>query len=249
MAAGLATAADPVDSNIVGYVTKGLTAGKMDIVGTHFQNIGDTVVNIQDILPAAGIDIYGRDNLRVWDPVMATYIRAHYYSETYDAADTDYEFDLGPGWGDDDGFRLDFPITPGQGFWLQTRVNASVIIAGEVLKAEDNTVSTLAGKMDLICNTFPVTISIQDILPGTGIDIYGRDNLRVWDPVTATYVRAHYYSETYDAADTDYEFDLGPGWGDDDGFRLDFPITPGQGFWLQTRNNASVLFSAPAGIL
>jgi len=221
----------------------------MDIVGTHFQNIGDTTINIQDVLPGAGIDMFGRDVLRAWEPVAATYISARYFDETYDEADTDYENDLGPGWADGDGFRLDFPIIAGQGFWLQTRNNASVTIAGEVLAAKDNLVSTLAGKMDIICNTFPVDINIQDVLPGVGIDMFGRDVLRVWDPVTATYISARYFDETYDEADTDYENDLGPGWADGDGFRLNFPITAGQGFWLQTRNNATVSFSAPAGIL
>ena len=221
----------------------------MDILATHFQDIGDTTINIQDVLAGPGIDMYGRDTLRVWNPVSATYVTARYFSETYDTADIDYEDDLGPGWADVDGFRLNFQIDAGQGFWLQTRNNASVTIAGEVLKANDNKVSTLAGKMDIICNTFATDINIQDIQAGSGIDMYGRDTLRVWNPVSATYVTARYFSETYDTADIDYEDDLGPGWADVDGFRLDFQIFAGQGFWLQTRNNATVLFPAPAGIL
>ena len=245
----MAMAAGEVNSNIVGYVTKGLTAGKMDMLGVHFQNIGDTVINIQDILPTSGIDLYGRDTLRVWNPGSGTYTTAGYYSETYDVEDTDGDFDLGSGWADEDGVRLDFMIEAGQGFWLQTRLNATVTIAGEVLSPEDNKVSTVAGKMDILCNTFPVSFNIQDITPVSGIDLYGRDTLRVWNPGSGTYTTAGYYSETYDVEDTDGDFDLGPGWADEDGVRLDFMIEAGQGFWLQTRLNAVVSFPAPAGIL
>ena len=115
------------DSNIVGYITKTTAANKMDILGVPFQNIGDATINVQDILPGAGIDVWGGDLLRVWDPITAKYVSAYYFGETYDPLDTNYEGDdLGPGWADGDQFRLDFPIFAGQGFWLTTTGNAVV---------------------------------------------------------------------------------------------------------------------------
>ena len=244
--AGLAFAAD---SNIVGYVTKTTAAGKMDIVGTHFQNIGDATINIQDVFPGVGIDLYGRDFLRIWNPLTATYITASYWGDTYDVEDVNGDNDLGPGWADEGQIRLDFTIDPGQGFWLQTRANASVTIAGEVLAADDNRASTAAGKMDILCNTFPVELNIQEITPVSGIDLYGRDFLRAWNPTTATYITASYWGDTYDVEDVNGDNDLGPGWADEGQIRLDFTINPGQGFWLQTRSAAVVSFPAPAGIL
>ena len=245
-ACAIAGAAMAVDSNIVGYVTKTTAANKMDILGVPFQNVGDTTLNVQDILPQSGF-VDGADVLRVWNPITTKYVAVSYYSDTYDSADTNYDTDLGPGWADTDQFRVDFTLSPGQGFWLTTRNNASVSIAGEVLAATDNKVSTTANKMDIICNTFPVDASVQDITPVSGF-VDGADVLRVWNPITAKYVAASYYGDTYDSADINYDTDLGPGWADTDQFRLDFPILAGQGFWLTTRNNAVVSFLAPAGI-
>ena len=126
-ACAIAGAAVAVDSNIVGDVTKTTDANKMDILGVPFQNVGDTVINIQDVTPVSGIDLFGRDFLRVWNPATATYVTASYFGDTYDVTDINYEHDLGPGWADGDTqVRLDFTIDAGQGFWLQTRSDAVV---------------------------------------------------------------------------------------------------------------------------
>jgi len=256
-ACAIAGAAVAVDSNIVGYVTKATDANKMDILGVPFQNVGDTVINIQDVTPGVGFSD-GGDLFRLWDSVAAKYVSAYYFGDTYafdtGLGDIDYGTDLGPGWADGETQeRLVFTIEPGQGFWLTTRNNASVTIAGEVLAATDNEVSTQANKMDILCNTFPVDANIQDVTPVSGFSD-GGDLLRIWDPVAAKYVSAYYFGDTYafdiGLGDIDYGNDLGPGWADGETQeRLDFQILAGQGFWLTTRNNAVVSFPAPAGIL
>ena len=230
------------ESQIVGYVTKEMAAGKMDIMGVSFQNIGDTSINVQDIIPVSGFG-EGVDLIRVWNPTEKTYTFAYYYSETY--ADYNYEPDLGAGWADGDQIRSNISIDAGQGFWLTTVQAASMTIAGEVLVATDNKVSTLAGKMDLICNTFPVETSIQDITLVSGFG-EGVDLIRVWNPTGKTYTFAYYYSETY--ANYDYEPDLGAGWADGDQIRVNAQIPAGSGFWLTTVSDVVVEFVVPAGI-
>jgi len=236
---GMAMAAD---SNIVGYVTKTTAANKMDIFGVPFQNIGDTDINVQDVLPGPGVTDGGTDLLRIWNPATATYVAAYYCSETYSS---DWNTTYGPGWADSSWVRLDFPIATGQGFWLTTGNDASITIAGEVLGATDNKNSTLANKMDILCNTFPVDINIQDVKPVSGVTDGGTDLLRIWNPATATYVAAYYCSETYSS---DWNTTYGPGWADSSWVRLDFPITAGQGFWLTTGADAVIEFPVPAAL-
>jgi len=215
----------------------------MDLLGVSFQEIGGADLNVQDVLPGTGIDVWGGDLLRVWGPVTAKYVSAYYFEETYSS---DYKEEYGPGWATPGQVRLDFPIAAGQGFWLTTADATSVTIAGEVLQATDNKVSTLATKMDILCNTFPVDINVQDVKPVSGIDTWGGDLLRIWNPVTATYVSAYYFEETYSA---DYQEEYGAGWATPGQVRLDIPIASGQGFWLTTGTDAVVEFFAPAGIL
>ena len=118
----------------------------MDIFGVPFQNVGETTINIQDVKPNAGIDVWGGDLLRMWNPLTTTYTFAFYFGETYDAG---YEEEFGQGWADGDQVRLNFPISAGQGLWLSTISNAAVTIAGEVLPASENLISTQSGKMDI----------------------------------------------------------------------------------------------------
>ena len=238
--AGMAMA--QAESQIVGYVTKATIANKMDILGVPFQNVGETTVNIQDIIPGTGIDVWGGDVLRVWDSLLGTYTYAYYFGETYNA---DYSLELGAGWSDGDQIRSDVEIAAGQGFVLTTAANASVIVKGEVLTADDNKLSTVQNKMDILCNTFPTDINIQDIAPVSGIDIWGGDVLRVWDSDAATYTYAYYFGETYNS---DYSVELGAGWSDGDQIRLDIPIAAGQGFVLTTASDAVVSFPVPTGI-
>jgi len=124
-ACAIAGAVLAADSNIVGYNTMNTAANKMDILGVHFQNIGYTTINVQDVEFASGMT-EGEDLLRVWNPATAKYVAATYYGDTYDPSDTGYTTDLGPGWADVDQFRVDIPISVGQGFWLTTPANAVI---------------------------------------------------------------------------------------------------------------------------
>ena len=242
----VAAIAQTNQSQIVGFSTMETTGTKMDIFGVSFQKVGvffgsvsgeDADLTIQDIQPGTGYGD-GADLIRVWNPITGQYVEAYYCDETVD----ENEQNCGSGWGDAGGIRLDIPIAAGQGYWLTTIGNASAAVAGEVLPKTDNIVPTLAKKMDLICNTFPVAINIQDVKPVSGIKGRGVDLLRVWNPLTETYVYAYYCSSTYDST---WTTDLGEGWADSYWIRLNVPIAVGQGFWLTTDADSEVSFPVP----
>ena len=235
----VAAIAQTNESQVVGFVTMATKGTAMDIFGVSFQNIGDTDINIQDIQPGTGYGD-GTDLLRVWNPLTGTYVYAYYWDNTVD----ENEISCGPGWGDAGGIRSDIDIAAGQGYWLTTVANASAAVAGEVLPIEDNKVSTVANKIDLLCNTFPAAINIQDVEPVSGISDWGLDQLRLWNPDTGTYADAYYCSNTYDSMWNDH----GPGWADCFWTRLDVPIAVGQGFWLTTYADAVVSFPVPLAL-
>jgi hypothetical protein len=228
--------------NIVGYQTMSTLSGKMDIAGVQFEGVNGVQISIQDIVPVSGFSD-GLDLIKVWDPVARTYVSAYYFSDVY--ADYDYDLSLGAGWADIDQIKIDLTIDPGQAFWITTASDASFTIAGQVVGSTDNQVSTLSGKMDLICNTFPASLSIQDVEPVSGFSD-GLDLIKVWDAVNRTYTSAYYFSDVY--ADYDYDPSLGAGWADIDQIKVDVVIAEGQGFWLTTANDAVVSFTAPAGL-
>ena len=238
--AGMAMA--QAESQIVGYVTETISAKEMNIIGVHFQNTDDSSLNVQDILPDTGISA-GTDLLRVWNPATGTYTSVYYFGDTY--ADFGYDPDLGPGWADGDQIRSNFSIEAGQSFWLATTKETSVTIAGEVLAATDNKVSTLAKTMNMISNTFPVDANIQNVTPISGIS-FGTDLLRIWDSAMGVYKSFYYFPDTY--ADFGYDPDLGAGWADGDQIRANIQIPVGSGFWLATDKATVLEFVAPAGI-
>jgi len=215
-------------------------------MGVSFQNIGDTVISIQDVVPMTGFDDEGGDQLRIWNPLTSTYTTVYYYADTY--TNSVYSNDLGPGWADELQNRLNITLDPGQGFWLKTLGAASFCIAGEVLDKDSNKISTLANKQDMVSNVFPCDTDLQDVVPVSGFDEEGGDQLRIWNPQTATYATYYYYADTY--INSNYLNDLGPGWADELQNRPNGGITiqAGQSFWLKTLGNGVLSFTPPAGI-
>jgi effector-binding domain-containing protein len=240
--AGLVSAQQVESENIVGYQSQSTLSGKMDIVGVQFEGVGGTNISIQAIVPVSGFSTTGGDLIKIWNPLTRTYVSAYYYDTLYSA---DYNTTYGAGWGDIDQIKLDLTIDPGQGFWITTAQNATFMIAGQIVDKTANQVSTLSGKMDLVCNTFPVSMSIQDVVPVSGFSTTGGDLIKIWNASTRTYVSAYYYDTLYSA---DYNTTYGAGWGDIDQIKLDTAIGAGQGFWLTTAQNAVASFTVPAGL-
>ena len=107
-----AQAAEVVSSNIVGYNKLAVTANAFEILGAQFTSIGDTDIDIQDLIVdgvAAG------DNLLFFNGTG--YDSYTYSDETYSE---DWSQQLGPGWLDDEvGTRSSREVDIGKGFWIK----------------------------------------------------------------------------------------------------------------------------------
>ena len=101
----------------------------MTIVGNQFQNINDTIINIQDIKVAGNFAQDGTDWIKFWDSTTYQYQEVYFFGEEADGVFTDdtYEETLGAGWGDADQIVVDFDIDVGQGFWVKS-VNGGTVI-------------------------------------------------------------------------------------------------------------------------
>ena len=229
--------ADVESSNIVGYTTISLNAGKQDIMGAPFVSVAAKSFSIQNLTIADPTDAV--DWIKVYNPVNGKYEKASYYDEIYESLEA--EDPMGSGFGDEDGTIVDMTIDPGQGFWMQTAKATTVTIPGEVVVASDNTTTLKASKHDMVAGIFPVTLNIQDITLSTPTDAV--DWIKVYNPVSGKYEKASYYDEIYESLEA--EDPMGSGWGDEDGTVVDMTINPGQGFWMQTAKDCTVSFKAP----
>ena len=240
IAAGVAMA-DVTSANIVGYSTYQLKAAKQDIMGAPFVAIGEDDISIQEIKLDNGSE--GMDWIMVFDPATREYQQAFWNPYSYDPTDTDYLHDLGQGWTDRDWFRMPINLNPGQGLWIYTTKACNATVPGQIVAAEQNLVSMVGGKQDIVATMFPVSTSIQDISLSNGTE--GKDWMMVFDPETREYQQAFWNPYSYDPTDTDYLHDLGQGWTDRDWFRMPIVLNPGQGLWLYTTKNCNVTFKDP----
>ena len=238
-----AVMADGVSSdNIVGYVTYTTQADKMDIYGAPFVNVGGNDISIQNVQLGAGADASGQDMLMVFDPNTLTYKIFFWMPTTYSA---DYMTTYGAGWADAGWVRQDATINPGQGFWLQTKAAVTVTVPGQVMAGDQNTTTTVGGKMDIYTGIYPMGMSIQDCKITSGADAAGQDMLMVFDPATVSYTIYFWMGTTYSA---DYLTTYSAGWADAGWVRQDVTLNVGQGFWLQTIGDCEVTFTAPQGL-
>ena len=225
--------------NIVGYTKVQLSAGRTDMIGMQFIEVGGAnALNIQDIVLIDPTD--AEDIIRFWNPTSKTYTTATYYDETRISG---LGYVGGPGWGNNSEYRLDDDIPAGQGFWAQTDATTFCMVKGQVIAPEDNELELDAGKLDFICNPFPCSISIQDIVINNPTD--AEDIIRFWNPTSKTYTTATYYDETRISG---LGYVGGAGWGDNSEYRLDVDFDIGKGFWIQVCENTSVGFKVPAAL-
>jgi hypothetical protein len=101
-----------------------LKANKMDIMGVQFVNVTDDALNIQNITVSNFTD--GQDTMMVYTPGVG------YETYYYGSLVKDYETfeDDGLGWSVGDALRVQgVTLNPGQGFWMNTKKNATVTIA------------------------------------------------------------------------------------------------------------------------
>ena len=224
--------ADVVSSNIVGYNKMTLPAG-LSIAGEGFTAIGGDEVSIQSIVAENGIDVWGGDSIRIWNGTKYT----NYYYFGVDADEGSEGLSDGTsGWGDLNGDPVDGTIPAETGFWVQLQNPATITASGEV--GTNNCVTVNAG-LSLICNPQPCDIDIQDIVPKSGIDVWGGDSIRIWNGTKYT----NYYYFGVDADEGSEGLSDGTsGWGDLNGDPVTVTIPLGQGFWINTQGPATITF-------
>ena len=112
-----------------------------------------------------------------------------------------------------------------------------------------------AGAMTIVGNQFQyignTSIDLQDI-KGVSLGEEGSDYIKIWDPLTRTYLTAYYWGDSMDGVFDDvnntpenYDDDeaLGAGWGDVYQTALHSTIVSGQGFWMESAAGGEVMFS------
>ena len=251
-----ASATEVPSANVVGYSKIQLPVNAMTICGNQFQYIGDTAIDLQDI-KCNGFSEEDRDSIKIWDPLTRSYLIAFYWGDSLDGVfddvnntpdDYDDDIALGAGWGDGYQTALHAEIVPGQGFWMMSTTGGSVIFSGEV--TTNNKVVLPKNTQTLVCNTSPMAIELQDI-KGEGLSEEGRDSIKIWDPLSRTYMTAFYWGDSVDGVfddvnntpdDYDDDIALGAGWGDGYQTALHADIDVGQGFWLMSTTGGTVVF-------
>ena len=239
--------AEVESSNIVGYQKIALNANKMDILGQSFQTIGSEATSVQSIGVDGNFSEEGTDWIMVWDDATAAYTRLYYWGDSVDGvfADDSYENSLGAGWGDPDQIVVSATINPGRAFWANAYEGGSLVLCGEVPSSGE--VPTLANKMKLVANPYPVATDVQTIGVSGNFSEEGTDWIMVWDDVNAAYTRLFYWGDSVDGVFTDdtYETSLGAGWGDPDQIVVNYTIPAGRGFWVNAYEGGSLVFADP----
>ena len=251
VAAGLVAFGDGLESaNTVGYESRSLTADTQVINGANFVTVGQNYLDLQSITMDDSVGDGGA-MIWWWNTTTGKYdAKAYWYTELY--ADEGGETTLGyAGWGDFDYWMpINKTFAPGESFWVQAGVNASITLAGEVYAAAANEeyvgIDLTADQQIQVSNPFPVgTFTLQSIKMDDGVGDGGA-MIWWWNTTTGKYdTKAYWYTELY--ADEGGETTLGyAGWGD---FDYWMPISKtfeaGQGFWVQAGVNATVLFPNP----
>ena len=225
----------PTPSTIVGYVNYSLEAGKMDILGTQFVNAGSDSLDLQSITLSDFTD--GTDWIKIYTPGVG-YETYGYYADTI--TDLDSWESAGEGWGDNDSVRtVGVKLDPGQGFWLSTKKNCTVTMPGEVLTSTSETLEIAGGKMDIMTSPYPMVLDIQKIKISNFTD--GTDWLKVYTAGVG-YETYTYFADTI--KDMESWESAGEGWGDNGSVRtVGATLNPGQGFWISTKQDATVTIS------
>ena len=235
-----------LSANTVGYVTYELQANKQDIGGVPFLNAGGGELDIQNIKLSNGSD--GGDWIKIFNPETRTYDTLYWFASLYDMDENENDVDLEmSGWGIDEYVvKPTVTIQPGQGFWIQTKKNNTMTIAGQVCSAvnAENTQSLMANKQDLLAALFPVETDVQDIKLSNGSD--GGDWIKIFNPETRTYDTLYWFASLYDLDENEDDVDLEmSGWGIDEYIvKPAIKIQPGQGFWIQTKKANTVTFTS-----
>ena len=220
-AAAPAWGAEVVSSNIVGYNKVDVTANSFDILGSQFTNIGETDIDIQDLIT---------DGLSESDNILF-FNGTGYDSFTFFEVTFDEDWnELGAGWQDDaSGFRAVKTIAPGEAFWIKPVATKKMTFSGEV--SAENTYTFVGGNANkLVAIPVPQKVDLQDV---TFENIAESDSIQIYNG--NGYDSYTYFDVTFDE---DWN-ELGAGWQDDStGARSTKEVDLGKGFWIKAASDS-----------
>jgi len=218
-ACAIAGAAVAVDSNIVGYTTKGLTANQKAISGAQFVEVGEAGLELSSI-KLENVPAEGTATIQWWNG-----------SGYEQAAWVEMNWDSGiPWWGDGNDWEVEITHTfaPGEGFWIVTPSGVSgakVTQSGEVALSESVSYDfdLAANKKFMFINPLPTDLILADITLAN-VPAEGTATIQWWN------------GSGYDqAAWVEMNWDSGiPWWGDGNDWEVEITHTfnPCEGFWI-----------------
>ena len=244
--------ADVESSNVVGFTTKSVEAGKFNMIAVQFNKAGEAIgkVDMNDLIKlsseitpgAFDSDFAGAPEIQVLNG--AGYDMYYYISDATDDEDNPLGYNC---WADADGYELKDvnKLNLGNGFWFRSFVNGTITVLGEV-KAEANAVVNFTGHtFDIIANPFPVAFSFANVTV-TGItpstfesDFVGASEIQVLRG--GGYDMYYYISDATDSTDEPVGYDC---WADADGYVLEgTQVEAGASFWIKANATGSIGFS------
>ena len=255
-AIAMVAAADIESSNIVGYTSKAVEAGKYYLIGVQFNKAGAEAgsIDMNDLVSlSAGMnpgtydaDFEGAPSIQVLSPSGAGYIPYYYISDATDDDDTPLGINC---WADSDGYQLKDAdkLALGKGFWFKSDVAGTITIAGEVKAGADAVQAFPANQFYIMSNPFPVDFSLANltttgITPGTfDADFQGASEIQILSANGAGYIPYYYIS---DATDSDDEYVGYNCWADSDGYILEGnQVKAGESFWIKGNAAGSLGFT------
>ena len=225
-ACAIAGAAVAVDSNIVGYTTKGVAASQKTISGAQFVEVGEAGLELSSI-KLENVDMDGGVVIQWWNG--SGYDRAAWVEKNWG--------DGVPWWGDESDWEVEITHTfaPGEGFWVQMPggvSGATVTQSGEV--AVDNVATfdfdLAASTKYLMINPLPTELNLSDITI-VNADMDGGVVIQWWNG--SSYDRAAWVEKNWG--------DGVPWWGDETDWEVEITHTfnPTEGFWVQMPGGVS----------
>ena len=241
-------------SNIVGYQSNNLVAGKFNLISLPFAGVTGGNSKITEAMSGSwfgGETSEDGDLIKVWNPTVSGYTAYYYYT------DDSHEYD---GWYDESGsFYFDDceenadGLEPGWTAWYRSRGTTapSVTMSGAVAPEDDISFTIYGGGFNLIANPFPTAFQPNTKTQVDWGAIHGGetsndgDLIKLWDSSVSGYTAYYYYT------DDSHEYD---GWYDESGsyyFEQVHPngIPAGQPFWYLSRDakgtNHTVTFFNP----
>jgi hypothetical protein len=203
--------------NIVGYMTKTLTANQKAITGAQFVEVGGGTSLSLSSLRLVNVPADGGASILWWNG--SGYEGAAWMEIMFDPEDID--------WGDGlTAERVEHTFAPGEGFWIVIPTGVTdpaVIQAGEVKLSTQATYDFAleANKKSLVINPLPVAISLADIelvnVPATGAA-----SILWWNG--SSYEGAAWVGIDFD--------DTNPGWGDGNWEAVTHTFGVDEGFWI-----------------